>query len=97
MIIINNDKQVKVQLWSRMSELDVPVGLKVTFVNVKTNWFGNVLTFGLTKQTYIEIKYSIFALMFNGVDPFNLSKLGADTFLPVQATDMVKYLTLICC
>ena len=97
MIISNNDKQVEVKLWSAMSELDVPVGLKVTFVNVKTNWFGNVLTFGSTDQTYIEVKYCIFALMFNGVDPFNLSKLRTDTFLPVQATDMVKYLTLICC
>jgi len=32
--------------------------------------------------------------MFNGVDPFNLPKLGADTLLPVEATDLVNYLVL---
>jgi len=30
----------------------------------------------------------------NGVDPFNLSKLDADTLPPVEATDLVNYLVL---
>jgi len=52
--VSNNDRQVKIKLWSEMSQLDVPIGQKVTFVNVKTDCFGNKISLGSTDQTYIE-------------------------------------------
>jgi len=52
--VSNNDRQVKIKLWSEMSQLDVQIGQKVTFVNVKADWFGNKISLGSTDQTYIE-------------------------------------------
>ena len=75
-----------------MSQLDVPIGQKVTFVNVKTDWFRNKISLGSTDQTYIEpvlvsIDEKHFTIDGYDIDGESVELLSTDGDVPSRQLD----------